>query len=144
MIACYCFLDSLEETLTGHVNELLCLGSDLSYRMGSGCIGMHALVDQASIDADDITLVKDLVLVGDGMNYFVIYGNTKGCRITVIIQEIRDASKAANRLLSQMVKFPSGDASVESPPPVLCGQSRGLPASLINSISFADLIVTDI
>lgn len=45
-----------------------------------------------------------------GMNYFVIYGNTKGCRITVIIQEIRDASKAANRLLSQMVKFPSGDA----------------------------------
>ena len=110
MIACYCFLDSLEETLTGHVNELLSLRSDLSYRMGSGCIGMHALVDQASVDADDITLVKDLVLVGDGMNYFVIYGNTKGCRITVIIQEIRDASQAANRLLSQMVKFPSGDA----------------------------------
>ena len=82
----------------------------------SECI---SLVDQSCIDADDIALVQDLVLAGDAMNYLVIYGNTEGCRITVIIQEIRDAAKAADQSSrpdwsSSQVEMPGRIASSSS------------------------------
>ena len=110
MIAGCCLLDPFKKALTRHIDQLLSLRRNLAYRMSSGRIGMHAFIDQACINADDITLMKDLSLIGDGVNNFVVYGNTKGCRITIIIQEIRNASKAANRFLTQMIQFPGGDA----------------------------------
>ena len=110
MISGFRHFDALEKALPGHVNQLLGLGTYLAYRMGPGRVGMIALVNQACVQADDIALLKNMLLMGNSMYDLVVYGYTDGRRISVIIQEVRNTSSLPDELLTQTVNVHGGNA----------------------------------
>ena len=71
---------------------------------------MVSLVDQARIQADDIALLNDVILVGDAVHHFIIDRHADGGRISIVIQERRDAAEAADDLLADAVDVHGGHA----------------------------------
>ena len=75
--------------------------------MGSCRIGMISLIDKTGIKAYDIAFLNNMVFSWNSMNNFVVDRYTDGCRIALIIQEIRFAAKAADGLFSDFINLRS-------------------------------------
>ena len=69
MIAGLSELDSLKKALARHVNQLSGLWAYLPHPVSSGRVRMVALVDNPCIQTDDVSLVNDVILMGNPVDH---------------------------------------------------------------------------
>ena len=98
-----------KKAFSGYIDQLPCLLADLSHRMSSCGIGMVPLIDHACVQADDISLLKNPVLTGDPVNHFIVHRYANTCRITVVMQEIRDAAQLPDQFVPLNIYVLCGD-----------------------------------
>ena len=106
MISCFCHFDSFKETLTGYINQFLSFRADLPNCMGTGSIRMITFVDESGIQADNVSFSQNSLLTRDSMYNLIIYRYTDGCRISIVMKEIRGASETSDHFFTQMIDFP--------------------------------------
>ena len=70
----------------------------------------HEIEKLLGIKAYDIAFLNNMVFSWNSMNNFVVDRYTNGCRIALIIQEIRFAAKAADGLFSDFINLPCADS----------------------------------
>ena len=70
----------------------------------------HEIENLLGIKAYDIAFLNNMVFSWNSMNNFVVDRYTDGCRIALIIQEIRFAAKAADGLFSDFINLPCADS----------------------------------
>ena len=77
---------ALEKALLRDINELLCLGRDLSAGEGCGTISMEASDVGSHIDGNDVPFLQYPV-VRDPVNDGLVHGDTGAGRIPIIVEE---------------------------------------------------------
>ena len=106
-MAILCELNATEKALLRHINKLLCLRCDHSDAIGACSIGVHSLVNQSCVDADDIALMQNFILARNSVYVLIIYRDAKRSRKPIIVQEIRHTAKAADHALTELIQLPS-------------------------------------
>ncbi|GFI64737.1 hypothetical protein IMSAG185_00327 [Lachnospiraceae bacterium] len=109
MISCLCRLYTRKETFPCRINELPGLRADLSHSMSSGGVRMISLIDQACVQAHNVTFLQDAVLAGNPVHHLVVDGYADAGRISVIMQEIRNASHLTDQLVAPHVDCLGGN-----------------------------------
>ena len=126
MIAGFCKLYSLKEALLGYFNQLSCLGSYLSDHMSPCRIRLIPFPDHTCIQADYVALIEITVFAGNSVNHLIIDGNAHGSGISLVIQEGRDTSMAADHLFTDAVDLLGGNSRLYDPAKLLMDLCKNL------------------
>ena len=107
VIACLRHLNACEKASLGSLHQESCLFTDLAYRESTCHVGMVSFINQSCIQTYNITFVKNMIFVRDAMYDLIIHGYTDRCRVSVIIQEVGNASMGTDQFFAQVVNIQS-------------------------------------
>ena len=110
--------------------------------MGPGRVGVIALIDQPGVQADNIAFLQNPVPSGYAVHHFLVDRHTDRRGKPSIIQEVGNTSQLPDQFVSKFIDIHGGDARTDHIAHFIMYDLQQASCSRINSISFADLIVT--
>ena len=81
-------------------------GVEFELRTDAGIFPVPVVVDESGIQADNVSFSQNSLLTRDSMYNLIIYRYTDGCRISIVMKEIRGASETSDHFFTQMIDFP--------------------------------------